>query len=738
MDDGIKEILQELRTLNEKSNDILSQILKYVDKPEKNKNINSADDLKPSTQLQAEDSFDSYKLKNGNESVFFGDKGDRTLDEQSDVLVTEKVPLDAKKEEAPLTKDESPLKDVDEKRAEEAARKQPIVEAKERAKEKAKREADKLYQTIYRKPPPEKKPPQEKTIYNDYHSKKVVRERKPIDTAKQEEIWGRRLGYIGISALFVGVAFFIRYAVEMNWISEIGRVSLAVILGVAFLVTGKKMREDYARYSDVLMGGGIAILYLSIFGAHSFYGLISSTTAFLIMALVTVAAGVISVSETSLTLAIIGILGGFLTPIMVSTGQNKFYGLFTYILMLDLGILGMAFYKRWNVLNYIGFLGTLIIFGGWAERHYSEDQLLQTFIYMTLFFIVYVFTFIIHHFVRKEKTVEVDIVMLTFNATIYFGAGYLLLEPNYDYLHGFYAFFLAAGHFALSYYANKVNAEDKLLNLLLLSFSIIFMTLAIPLQLSDHWIALAWALEAVALIYIAFQTKMEILRRFGGVILTIGFLRFLSKDMTFDNIVDFTLVFNHRFMLSIAFVAAFYAIAYLYKKNIDILPKKEAAKKLILALIILGNILSVGAITMENFTHYDKKRYLLIEKVKVAVDEINMKALKKNGFKSMDQNVYREKMNEGRKLIRHQQNTSLSIVWALYAVLLMLIGIFKRVRMMRLAGMVFFFSVAIKVFLDVWELGQLYRIISSITFGAIALGISFIYAKYKDKLKDFI
>jgi len=571
-----------------------------------------------------------------------------------------------------------------------------------------------------------------------------------------EEVGGKWFGHIGILALVFGTAFFLKYAFENNWIGEVGRVAIGIISGVALIGLGQYLRKKYLRYSDILVGGGIAILYLSIFAAFSFYSLITSSVAFALMALVTLLAGVMSVVDNSKTLAVIGILGGFLTPILVSTGQNRFYELFTYILVLDIGILGIALFKKWGRLNYLGFIGTVSMFFGWADKFYTVDQLGRTLTYMFAFFIVYLFTSIMHHLKRKEKTLPPDLTLIVANASIFAGSAYGMLtswrlEGKYDDYLGFLALLLAVVYFFISHMAKKANRDDKNLSLFLLGISIVFLTVAIPIQLTRHWITLAWLIEALALYYLSFlPIELKKLKVFGAVVYIFGIMRLFGVDAYISRTKEYTLIFNYRFFITAVAIAVSYAVAYMFHrylsssvdsagqgdKNILTAAQKNI-KTTVIIFALMANILTIFIITAETSSYYGRQIYLLQQDTRREIEKIQQFYVPSDNWltsRTVEINNSMYAMSRG---LRHRMNTVTSVLWAIYAVLLMVLGIFKRKKAIRVGGMLFFFITALKVFLEMWELGELYRIISSITFGVIALVVSFVYTKYKDKLREF-
>ena len=153
-------------------------------------------------------------------------------------------------------------------------------------------------------------------------------------------IGGKFLNRIGALALIIGMGFFLKYAFDKNWISEWLRVGIGAAAGVALLVGGRQShRRDFQLFAQGLVGAGIAILYLSVYATFNFYHLVSQPVAFVLMAGVTVLAFTQAFLYEAMAVSLLGWLGGFLTPFLLSTGETHPVALFTYLAMLDLGLI---------------------------------------------------------------------------------------------------------------------------------------------------------------------------------------------------------------------------------------------------------------------------------------------------------------------------------------------------------------------------------------------------------------
>ena len=196
--------------------------------------------------------------------------------------------------------------------------------------------------------------------------------RAPKQNSGQFEVnFGQKwLLIIGIVTMVFGVGYFLKYSFEQGWIGPAGRVSMAYAWGIVFLVAGNLFRKKaYETFGLYLVGGGIATLYFSTFAAFQLYALIGQIPSFALMILITVLAATLAIVYDNKWLAVLGIVGGFLTPVMLSTGQDNQIVLMTYVTILNLGLLAIAFYKKWDILNVFGFFFTYLLHAAWFSPH---------------------------------------------------------------------------------------------------------------------------------------------------------------------------------------------------------------------------------------------------------------------------------------------------------------------------------------------------------------------------------
>ncbi len=550
----------------------------------------------------------------------------------------------------------------------------------------------------------------------------------PLHTEDQSGKW---LGKIGVIFVLAGISFFLKYAFDNGIIGVTGRIILGFISGIVAVSLGQLLRKKYAGYSDLLIGLGIGVFYLTIYAAHIFYGLFGAPVAYALMIVVTALSIVISVIEKTQTVVRLGVIGGFLTPFLISFSLKDPVSLWSYLLILDIGVLTVAYFYRWLPLVYVAFFGTVLTFHGWSSYYLIENFRGISLFFLILFWLVFMVTTVLHHVVRKEKSTGADGFLVMCNAG-FLGFGLLaLLEKVIPDFTGYLMVLLAVVYFIIGYIVYISNREDKYLNLVIPAISVVCLTVAVPLHFKGVWISLAWMIQALLMYFIAYSVKGKRLYVYGLVVYVIGLLRFLFEDI--DSYAyretDFSIIFNQSFViLGIATIIALVMAFILSKvKNED--RSLTFVPGLIFAFVLGAQVLVLFAGTREIGLYFGHKMELANKEAQASYEQCIALYGQEVGV-PCDRDYSFSRQNSQAK------NTAISVFWTLYATLLTILGFALRKKVARVAGLVLFIITALKVFVDIWSLGQLYRIISSIVFGVLALAGSFLYAKYKDRIND--
>ncbi|MEO5891356.1 MAG: DUF2339 domain-containing protein [Ferruginibacter sp.] len=381
---------------------------------------------------------------------------------------------------------------------------------------------------------------------------------------------------IGITVLVLGIAFFVKYAIDQDWIKEGGRVSIGIACGIVLIGLAHYLRNSYRSFSSVLAGGGIAVFYFTIAFAFHQYQFFSQATAFVIMVIITIFAVVLSLLYDKQELAVIAAIGGFITPFLVSTGSGNYVVLFTYLLILNIGMVALAYFKKWYAINVIALFFTLIIYGAWLVQSTTSGAAFlfykNALLFATAFYLLFLGMSMIYNIRTRRpfKTFDFSLLMLT--TFSYYAAGMTSLhfwnEGAYQGL-----FTIAAGvvNFALAGYFYKTNKGDKNLLYLLIGLTLTFISLSAPVQLHGHTITLFWSAEFVLVYWLHQRSGIRVFKYSSFVIMVLMLISLgidwgKANDLN-DN--HLTIIYKNLqgFVTNIVAVLAFTIYAVLLRKE---------------------------------------------------------------------------------------------------------------------------------------------------------------------------
>jgi len=395
------------------------------------------------------------------------------------------------------------------------------------------------------------------------------------------------LNKIGILLFIVVLIFFGKYAVDKGWLNEAAKVVSIIIIGGILIGIAHKIRINYKAFSSVLAGGGIAALYIAIAIGFQLYSLFSQSAAFAILIVITLFAVLLSLTYDRKELAIIAIIGGFATPMLVSTGQGNYKILFSYILILDIGMLILAYFKKWNLVNFVANLATVILFGAWMANEFSGTKAfphLGALVFVSAFYLVFFLMNVINNIKENSKFTAFEFIMLISNSFLYYCAGMIVINDlNPDYM-GLYTILLALFNFAFAVPLYKRKQIDKNLVYLLIGMVLTFASIAIPVQFKGNYITMFWAAEMVLLLWLGQQSGIRLMKLASYIVTP---LMFISLIMDWQNIYFYVslnaeampIIINKGFITGFVVVLAILALILLLKKDEDYLYIKELSSK---------------------------------------------------------------------------------------------------------------------------------------------------------------
>lgn len=336
---------------------------------------------------------------------------------------------------------------------------------------------------------------------------------------------------IGIAVLILGIAFFVKYAIDQNWINEVGRVCIGLFCGIVLIGVAHKLQKNYRSFSSVLVGGGLTVFYFTIAFAFHQYQLLSQSAAFGIMVIITAFAVVLSILYNRLELAILATIGGFIAPFLVSSGQGNYVILFTYLCILNAGLIVLSLYKRWHVLHFIAFVFTAIIYGGWIATHHTTETFSYsgTFLFGTVFYLMFLIMNILLYLKKEAKLNFSDASLLIIVNLGYYAAGIFLLQLWQPLYKGLFTAALGVVNLLMAIFLYKRKSIDRNFIFLLIGVTLTFISLAAPVQLQGNYITIFWAAEFVLLFWL-YQQSFIRLFKIASAIITICALISLWLD----------------------------------------------------------------------------------------------------------------------------------------------------------------------------------------------------------------
>jgi uncharacterized membrane protein len=313
---------------------------------------------------------------------------------------------------------------------------------------------------------------------------------------------------IGILILFFGVAFLLKYAAENSRIPIEFRFMGAAVGGLAMLVFGWRLRLRKPLYGLLLQGGGIGVIYITIFAAFRLADLLPPPLTFALLVFFSAFTVALAILQDSKALAIYAVLGGFLAPFLASTGSGNYIGLFSYYSMLNAAVFAVAWFRAWRALNLLGFIFTFGVFVLWVAFDYQPKDLLPASGFLLLFFLMYSLIGVLYALRQPQHLTGLVDGSMVFGTPVIVSGLLMVMLRHLDYgiagasaAMGFYYIVLA--RFAWKH----VGEEFRLLAEAMLAIGVVFATLAIPYALDGHWSSAAWALEAAGILWVSIRQK---------------------------------------------------------------------------------------------------------------------------------------------------------------------------------------------------------------------------------------
>lgn len=343
--------------------------------------------------------------------------------------------------------------------------------------------------------------PQEETIFD-----------KLRDNFDWEKFIGENLIMkLGILIVLIGVAIGGKYALEHQLLSPTMRIIIGTLFGAALQGVAIKLKKEYKKLSAVLASGAMATLYFMTYFAYDFYGLIPMPVAFVLMTLITVATVWQACTYDMEVIAIIGLVAAYVIPFMLSTGEGSPWALFSYISIINAGVMFISVKRYWRILFVSAYVSSWFIYGVvYRTLDFPEtSDAVKLLVFLFINFVIFYVTFLAYKVKHKMIFQNFDIVYLLSNSFMFFGLGYNVMFNN-ETLAPYVAWFSFANaliHGIVAFILIKKNMVDKSVCRLITGLAISFVTIAIMVWATGHWLTMFWMLEGTVLFTVSRISK---------------------------------------------------------------------------------------------------------------------------------------------------------------------------------------------------------------------------------------
>ncbi len=519
---------------------------------------------------------------------------------------------------------------------------------------------------------------------------------------ESEILFGQKwLLIAGVITTILAVGWFLKYSFDQNWIGPAGRVMMAYLGGLVFLAVGDGFRRrEFDMFGLYLIGGGIGILYFSTYAAFQIYHLFPQILAFGVMIFVTALAGILALLYDTKWLAVLGLIGGFFTPIILSTGHDNQIALMTYMTILNTGILSIAFFKQWRLLNYLGFFCTYLLFTTWYARYYEIQKFWPTTMFLNIFFLMYAFVPFVYHFLKAHKQHLLGIGLIVPNSFIAFAYSFAMIKT---YFHtetvSVVTLLYAAIFFGMAWYMYQRDREQVSAFIMLLANAIFFLVLTVPILFSKHWITVFWTIQAVVLFWAALKLKNTWLYTSSIILGVLGLGKFF--------LYDYTQIF--RLLTAIYFRGGYTFLL---------------VERWITSLIVLAALFQAARMTTKTqakTTLFQRQQVLPVIWGAFVIALFLILNVEVSGF--------------FHSYAPQARFASISVLWTLFSIVVMMFGFVKNQSILRISAIGLFAVTMLKVFLlDMANVSTPYRVISFLVLGLMLIGASYLYHRFKDKI----
>ncbi len=342
------------------------------------------------------------------------------------------------------------------------------------------------------------------------------------------------INLVGIVVLLIGISIGVKYAIDKNLITPFVRIILAYSASAALLLLSFMLKKNYEGFSAILFSGAMASMYFTTYGAFTYYDFISQIFCFVIMAVIAIYTASRSLQYNRQEIAVVGMVGAYAIPILISTNHENYILLFSYILVMNAGILIISFKRSWKLLNLLALVITWSFFIGWLLARYKEAFRFYAVVFMGIYFVLFLLSAFAFTITRKTRLSNQQLLhVLINNFALFISLLAIFSASSSNTNAAAVTAFCALLFFVFAIAGNNFFHDEKVLNRIHYATALLLAVLWIGIQCSGLAITMLWTLLAIIVFILGIITKTVWPRLAAILLVGITLLKLVLLDSIF-------------------------------------------------------------------------------------------------------------------------------------------------------------------------------------------------------------
>lgn len=312
----------------------------------------------------------------------------------------------------------------------------------------------------------------------------------------------------GIIVFLIGISIGVKYAIDKNLITPIARIILAYVASAGLFILSLLLKKNYKGFSAILFSGAMASAYFTTYGAFTYYSLLSQTLCFTIMAMIAVYTALQSLKYNRQEMAVPGMVGGYAIPLLISSNHENYVLLFSYILVMNLGILFILFKRSWEILNLLALIITWSFFAGWLFIKYNNADKVYALLFMSIYYVLFLLSALVFSITKRLRLSNQQLLhILINNVALYVSLLSIFSAVSSDAHAATITGVCSILFLTLAVAGNNFFHEEKMLNRMHYTAALVLSVLFVSIKWSGLTITMLWTLIAIIVFALGIITK---------------------------------------------------------------------------------------------------------------------------------------------------------------------------------------------------------------------------------------